>query len=118
MKLVRLWGTRGSIPVALTAAGVRAKIEAALKGARGRALKDDAAIAAYLDGLEFHQSATYGGHSSCVQIETPDIFIFFHLKISVTKYIGGHSDVVMGSISCNQKVRILDPISLHSANIY
>ena len=70
MKLVRLWGTRGSIPVALTAAGVRAKIEAALKGARGRALKDDAAIAAYLDGLEFHQSATYGGHSSCVQIET------------------------------------------------
>ena len=70
MKLVRLWGTRGSIPVALTAAGVRAKIEAALKGARGKALKDDAAIAAYLDGLEFHQAATYGGHSSCVQIET------------------------------------------------
>ena len=26
------------------------------------------------------------------------------LPVSVTKFIGGHSDVVMGSISCNDKV--------------
>lgn len=70
MKRVRLWGTRGSIPVALTAAGVRAKLQAALRGARGKSLDTDEALAAYLDSLEFHQSGTYGGHSSCVEIDT------------------------------------------------
>ena len=33
-----------------------------------------------------------------------DLISFFCFLYSVTKYIGGHSDVVMGSISCNQKV--------------
>ncbi|MBL8383075.1 MAG: MBL fold metallo-hydrolase [Burkholderiales bacterium] len=70
MKRVRLWGTRGSVPVALTAAQVRAKLEAVLRGARGRNLDSDAAIKAYVDALEFHQAGTYGGHSSCVEIET------------------------------------------------
>jgi len=70
MKSVRLWGTRGSIPVALTAAGVRAKIEAVLRGARGKSLDTDVKLAAYLDALEFHQTGTFGGHSSCVQIDT------------------------------------------------
>lgn len=70
MNKVRLWGTRGSIPVALTAAGVRAKIEAVLRASRGRDLSTDAALAAWLDTLEFHQTGTFGGHSSCVEIET------------------------------------------------
>ena len=33
---VRFWGTRGSLPVALTASDVRAKVIAALRGAAGR----------------------------------------------------------------------------------
>jgi phosphoribosyl 1,2-cyclic phosphodiesterase len=70
MKTIRLWGTRGSIPVALTAAQVRAKIEAVLRGARGVDLGSDAAVKRHLDGLDFHQTGTYGGHSSCVEIET------------------------------------------------
>ncbi|MFN0161270.1 MAG: MBL fold metallo-hydrolase [Burkholderiales bacterium] len=70
MQRVRLWGTRGSIPIALTAAGVRAKIEAALKGSRGKAIDTDAALAQYMSTLELHQAGTYGGHSSCVEIET------------------------------------------------
>ncbi len=70
MKRVRFWGTRGSLPVALTAAGVRAKQVAALRAAAGRSFASDAEIGAYLDGLPFAARATYGGHTSCVEIET------------------------------------------------
>lgn len=70
MKRVRFWGTRGSLPVALTAGAVRAKLGAALRGAAGRGLATDAEIDAYLDALPFAARATYGGHSSCVEIET------------------------------------------------
>lgn len=69
MKL-RCWGTRGSIPVSLTAPDVRAKIVRALEGAQGRDLSAPGAIAAYVDGLGFDVAGTFGGHSSCVQIET------------------------------------------------
>ena len=67
---VRFWGTRGSLPVALTAADVRGKLVAALRGTAGRALASDAEIDAYLDGLAFDVAGTFGGHSSCVEIET------------------------------------------------
>jgi phosphoribosyl 1,2-cyclic phosphodiesterase len=70
MNKVRLWGTRGSIPIALTAGQMRGRIEAVLRAARGRDLGTDAALGAFLDGLEFHQTGTFGGHSSCVEIET------------------------------------------------
>ena len=70
MKRVRFWGTRGSLPVALTAEGVRRKIGAALRGAAGRSFASDAELGAYLDSLPFGQRATYGGHTSCVEIET------------------------------------------------
>ena len=73
MKTVRFWGTRGSIPVALTASAVRAKVEAALRGARDRRLGTDESEREYLDSLEFHQVATFGGHSSCVQFDAGDL---------------------------------------------
>ncbi|MEO8543283.1 MAG: MBL fold metallo-hydrolase [Burkholderiaceae bacterium] len=69
MKL-RCWGTRGSIPVSLTAPDVRAKIIRALEGAQGRNLAQPGAIAAYVDSLGFDIAGTFGGHTSCVQIET------------------------------------------------
>ncbi|HEY3179111.1 MAG TPA: MBL fold metallo-hydrolase [Casimicrobiaceae bacterium] len=70
MKRIRFWGTRGSLPVALTAAGVREKLVAALRGANGRTFVTDRDAAAYVDSLDVHVGGTYGGHSSCVQIET------------------------------------------------
>jgi phosphoribosyl 1,2-cyclic phosphodiesterase len=70
MKRIRFWGTRGSLPVALTAATVRKKLVAALRGASGRTFASDAEIDAYLDSLAFPIAATYGGHTSCVEIET------------------------------------------------
>ena len=74
---VRFWGTRGSIPVALTVDGVRRKLVAALRGASGRTFRDDAELEAYVDGLPFADGATFGGHSSCVEIENggPDFVI-------------------------------------------
>lgn len=77
MKRVRFWGTRGSIPVALTADGVRHKIVAALRGASGRTFASDAEAGAYVDSLAFADRATFGGHSPCVEIETggPDFVI-------------------------------------------
>lgn len=77
MKRVRFWGTRGSIPVALTAEGVRRKLVAALRGASGRTFATDEEAGAYVDSLPFADRATFGGHSPCVEIETggPDFVI-------------------------------------------
>ena len=77
MKAVRFWGTRGSIPVALTVDEVRRKLAAALRGASGRRFANDAEIEAYIDTLAFADGATFGGHSSCVEIVTggPDYVI-------------------------------------------
>ena len=70
MKCIRFWGTRGSLPVALTAAGVRKKLLATLRGAAGRSFASEADLEAYVDGLGMSVSGTYGGHSPCVEIET------------------------------------------------
>jgi phosphoribosyl 1,2-cyclic phosphodiesterase len=70
MKAIRFWGTRGSLPVALTAAEVRSRLVAALRSARGRALDTDADIERHVDGLGFAVAGTYGGHSACVEIDT------------------------------------------------
>jgi phosphoribosyl 1,2-cyclic phosphodiesterase len=67
---VRFWGTRGSIPVGLTVADVRDKLARALLAASGRRFE------AYADALTFVQQSlpgglghTYGGHSSCVELD-------------------------------------------------
>jgi len=70
MKRIRFWGTRGSLPSALTAAKVRKKVITALRGASGRTFASDKDIEDYVDGLTFPVAGTYGGHTSCVEIET------------------------------------------------
>jgi len=70
VKCVRFWGTRGSLPVALTASGVRHKLVAALRGASGRTFASDDELNAYIDTLGMAIAGSYGGHSSCVEIET------------------------------------------------
>jgi phosphoribosyl 1,2-cyclic phosphodiesterase len=72
VKRVRFWGTRGSLPVALTASQVRARIVHALRGAAGRTLASDDAIDGYVDSLGFDVAGTFGGHTSCMQIDTGD----------------------------------------------
>lgn len=67
---VHFWGTRGSIPVSVTAPVIRAKIAAALAGSIGVDLSSPQKIEAYIDTLGFDVAGTFGGHSSCVQVET------------------------------------------------
>jgi phosphoribosyl 1,2-cyclic phosphodiesterase len=70
VKLVRFWGTRGSLPVALTVADIRAKVTAALRGASGRTFASEDELAAYVGTLPPEITGTFGGHTSCVEIET------------------------------------------------
>ena len=70
MRGVRFWGTRGSLPVALDAAGIRAKLVAALRGATSRTFESDADIDAYVDALPFDVGSTFGGNTSCVELLT------------------------------------------------
>lgn len=67
--LVRFWGTRGSIPVALSGDGVRQKITQALLQANGRQFDSEAAVEQFIDGeLNFPTRHGYGGNSACVEI--------------------------------------------------
>ena len=68
--LVRFWGTRGSIPAALTSPAIKEKLVAALLGARGRALATPEEARLFVEReLGFEVSHTFGGNTSCVQID-------------------------------------------------
>jgi phosphoribosyl 1,2-cyclic phosphodiesterase len=67
--LIRFWGTRGSLPIALTAPQVQAKIAQALLAASGRRFANLEQATAFAAALPFHVGGTFGGHSSCVEIE-------------------------------------------------
>lgn len=68
--LVRFWGTRGSIPVAMTSAEVQRKLVTALVAAAGRGLDTAGKARAFVENeLDFSIANTFGGNSSCVQIE-------------------------------------------------
>jgi phosphoribosyl 1,2-cyclic phosphodiesterase len=70
---VRFWGTRGSLPVAQKADAMRGKIVTALMAAGGRTFSDADAAGAWVDAeLDFATRGTYGGASSCVEIEGGD----------------------------------------------
>ena len=68
---VRFWGTRGSIPVALTSADIRDKVAQALLAAGGRRFESVGEAFAFAEqNLPFAWTHTFGGHSSCVELET------------------------------------------------
>jgi len=67
---VRFWGTRGSIPVALTSADIRDKVAHALVEAGGRRFTSVGDAYAFAEQhLPFALTHTFGGHSSCVELE-------------------------------------------------
>jgi phosphoribosyl 1,2-cyclic phosphodiesterase len=70
MKRVRFWGTRGSLPVSLTAPEVREKLLKALRAASGKTFTSDDDLNAFVNSLGLPVSGSYGGHTSCVEIET------------------------------------------------
>lgn len=71
--LVRFWGTRGSLPVALKSEAVAEKVARALVAADGRRFAGLAEARAFATAeLGFPTRATYGGATSCVEIEGGD----------------------------------------------
>jgi len=68
MNQVVFWGTRGSLPVALTHRDIREKIVAALTAANGKSFKTRQALDQFVDTLPFATHGTFGGNSSCVEI--------------------------------------------------
>ncbi len=69
---VRFWGTRGSIPVALTTADIRDKLALALVQASGRTFASYEEAHAFASSeLDFSLTHTFGGHTPCVEIEVP-----------------------------------------------
>ncbi len=69
MRGVRFWGTRGSLPIALTAPVMRCKLITALRGASGRTFESERDLEAYVDALPFDVAGTFGGHTACVELQ-------------------------------------------------
>ena len=68
--LARFWGTRGSLPVAQTGPAIRRKIARALVAADGRRFAGADEAEAYVEAeLDFATGATYGGATTCVEID-------------------------------------------------
>ncbi len=68
---LRFWGTRGSIPVALTPADIRDKLAQALVAASGRRFDSFGEAHAFAqESLPFSVTHTFGGHTSCVELVT------------------------------------------------
>src|SRR3954470_5672342 len=68
---IRFWGTRGSIPVALTPADIRDKLAQALVAADGRRFATFGEAYAFAqESLPFSVTHTFGGHTSCVELDT------------------------------------------------
>jgi phosphoribosyl 1,2-cyclic phosphodiesterase len=70
MKL-KFWGTRGSLPVALTLEQLRGKLADAIVASAGRsfASREDA-LAFVAQSLPFEVGGGFGGNSSCVEVRT------------------------------------------------
>jgi phosphoribosyl 1,2-cyclic phosphodiesterase len=67
---VRFWGTRGSLPVAQPAEAVFSKVVRALTAAQGRKFANEAAAAEFArKHLDFAVRGSFGGATSCVEIE-------------------------------------------------
>lgn len=66
---VRFWGTRGSLPIALTAQTLLDKISYALVNANGHKFHTLEQARQFALSLPFAAVQTFGGHSSCVEIE-------------------------------------------------
>ncbi len=85
--IVRFWGTRGSLAAPLSAAGVREKVREALVCARGRDLTEDAALDTFIEEtLRFTVSGTFGGNTSCVELDAGDSYVLCDLGTGVREF--------------------------------
>jgi phosphoribosyl 1,2-cyclic phosphodiesterase len=75
--LVRFWGTRGSLPVAPRARAIEDKLVGALMRASGRSFANEGEARAFVNQeLPFGEGHTYGGATTCLEIEGADSSFF------------------------------------------
>jgi phosphoribosyl 1,2-cyclic phosphodiesterase len=68
--IVNFWGTRGSLPVAITPTQIRTKLVQAIEIAESRQFEQRSDIINFVENeLDFEISGTYGGNTSCLHIE-------------------------------------------------
>ena len=73
---VYFWGTRGSLPVSMTAADVRSKIIKAVWATQGHRFASEKAVGEFIDQeLPFADRASYGGNTSCVEIRGAEDYV-------------------------------------------
>jgi phosphoribosyl 1,2-cyclic phosphodiesterase len=75
---ITFWGTRGSIPVAMTTADIRRKLLRALESAVASGLSGPGKMLAHIEQhLDFAVAGTYGGNSPCVEIDvgSPEFYV-------------------------------------------
>lgn len=66
---LRFWGTRGSLPVSLNAPAMLEKMAQGLHAAQGRSFASLDEARAFAATLPFAVAQTYGGQSSCVELD-------------------------------------------------
>jgi len=69
---IKFWGTRGSIPTAVSSDVIRHKIRQALEGAAGLDLADEAVLDQYMARLPFTVQQTVGGNTPCLELRSGD----------------------------------------------
>ncbi len=77
---VIIWGGTGSLPAALRAEDVRAKLIASFDAARGRSFTTREEIERFVDTLPFANRGSYRGNTSCVELRDghePREFVVF-----------------------------------------
>ena len=73
---VQFWGSRGSLPVSITAQQVRAKIASALRAAAEQGFSTDTDIERFMDEkLPFAVRGSYGGNTACMEIRGGDEYV-------------------------------------------
>ncbi|MCS6972764.1 MAG: MBL fold metallo-hydrolase [Turneriella sp.] len=70
--IIRFWGVRGSLATAITARQVEEKIRKVLELATPADLLSKEAINNFISNLPFSVRGTYGGNTTCVELQTND----------------------------------------------
>ena len=87
--VVRLWGVRGSLPTPLSTQEVKQKILFALTGASNPDIADGDAAKRYVESLPLHIKGSYGGNTSCVELQSGDSAIIFDAGSGI-RPLGAH----------------------------
>ncbi|XOV81217.1 MAG: MBL fold metallo-hydrolase [Aestuariibacter sp.] len=66
---VKFWGTRGSIPVAPDNAQLQERIKSVLIDAVRQEIHQESQISQFCDNLPFYLTHSFGGNTSCVEIQ-------------------------------------------------